>query len=86
MDLQSFDAYVRAGVLRRVRRELALAVVAPGRLPNVVLRVLPSGLWPFTADVAGPSTVAVDLWDAGDSRSRREARDLFDRLVARWSR
>jgi excisionase family DNA binding protein len=84
IDVHGVDAYVRANGLRRARRTLALAPASPGQEANVVLRVPPSGLWPFVASRAGPATVAVDMWDAGEVRSRREARALFDRLVAEW--
>ena len=84
VDVRRFDAYVRPSLLRRVRRDLALVVVAPGHDANLVLRVPPPGMWPFTDGKAGPATVALDLWDAGDARSRREARLRFARLVAEW--
>lgn len=84
VDVNYVEAYVRPSGLRRLQRELVLEPAGPFEEPNVVLRVIPPGLWPFVEHRAGPATVAVDLWDAGDARSRREARALFDRLVTGW--
>jgi hypothetical protein len=56
--------------------------------PNVVLRVVGEGVWPFAPemDVAPRSVVAVDLLEADDERSRRAGAELARPLSWRVSR
>jgi excisionase family DNA binding protein len=49
--------------------------------PNLVVHVPAIDHWPFR-DKAGSVTVALDLWAAGDARSRRTATRMFARTVA----
>lgn len=71
---EDMDAYVPAHVLDKVVRRHHLA---PSDQPNVALRAV-EGPWPFLDDppVAPVAAVVFDLWDLGDSRSRRAARRL----------
>ncbi len=59
-----------------------LALDERSERPNVVLRVVDDGLWPFSPDekVAPAPVVAVDLLEAGDGRSRRAAAQLLQSL------
>jgi hypothetical protein len=49
---------------------------------NLVVHTPAVDHWPFTSG-AGPLTVALDLWEAGDARSRRSAQGLFTRVLER---
>jgi excisionase family DNA binding protein len=49
---------------------------------NLVVRVPPGPRWPFPNGKAGPVAVALDLWEAGDSRSRRAAERLYRAALA----
>lgn len=44
---------------------------------NLMVRVPAGPRWPFSDGKAGPVAVAFDLWEAGDSRSRRAAERLY---------
>jgi hypothetical protein len=71
------EGYVRVEAFDALVGEYALA--GAGRV-NVVLRVPPAELFVFgDEDEAGWPVVAVDLYDAGDDRSRRAAQSLLDR-------
>jgi hypothetical protein len=48
--------------------------------PNLLVHVPAIDHWPFD-ERAGPVTVALDLWDAGDARSRRTATRMFTRTL-----
>lgn len=63
-------------------REALGAVDVPAGDSNVIVRVPAVGEWPFPDGEAGELCVAVDLWDAGDSRSRREARRLYEQALS----
>jgi excisionase family DNA binding protein len=47
---------------------------------NAIVKI-PQGLWPFDQE-PGPTTVALDLWEAGDERSRSSARRLYRNALA----
>jgi hypothetical protein len=79
LDLRMIEVYLRAASLRATVRTLALEPAGPEA--NVLIRVPSAGLWPFDVGEAGPATVAVDLWEAGDSRSQRAADALLQRLL-----
>lgn len=79
LDLRRVEVYLRPAELRGVVEGLGLERAHEDA--NVIVRVPPAGLWPFSDSEAGPATVAVDLWDAGDPRARRAATRLFDRLL-----
>jgi excisionase family DNA binding protein len=49
---------------------------------NLVVRVPPGARWPFSDGKAGPVAVALDLWEAGDGRSRRAAERLYRAATA----
>lgn len=78
--MDEFEGYVRSSVLPSLVARFALDEQA--ERPNVVLRVVDDGLWPFRPDeeVAPAPVVAVDLLEAGDGRSRRTAIGLLKRL------
>jgi excisionase family DNA binding protein len=79
LDLGSSHVYVPSEDVPRLVREFALEPDVAG---NVVVRS-PVGVWPFAdASEAGPATVAADLWELADPRSRRAADRLFDELLA----
>ncbi len=75
-----FEGYVKAS-------ELADLVVRYGldeqaEHPNVVIRVVVDGCWPFRRGqrVAGRAVVAVDLLESDDPRSRRAGAELLECL------
>lgn len=47
--------------------------------PNVLLRMVADGVWPFESDqrYAGRSVVGVDLLESEDPRSRRAGAELL---------
>ena len=75
--VDEFEGYVRSSVLPALVNRFALD--NQSERPNVVLRVVDDDLWPFSPDeeVAPAVVVAVDLLEAGDSRSRRAATQLL---------
>lgn len=74
---ESVEGYVRAGDIDHLVDQLALDDQAAR--PNVLLRIVDDGVWPFEADqrYAGRSVVGVDLLEAGDPRSRRAGAELL---------
>lgn len=78
--VDEFEGYVRSLILTALVNRLALD--ERSERPNVVLRVVDDGLWPFSPDekVAPAPVVAVDLLEAGDGRSRRAAAQLLQSL------
>ena len=78
--VDEFEGYVRSLILPALVNRLALD--ERSERPNVVLRVVDDGLWPFSPDekVAPAPVVAVDLLEAGDGRSRRAAAQLLQSL------
>ncbi len=78
--VDEFEGYVRSSILPALVNRLALD--ERSERPNVVLRVVEDGLWPFSPDekVAPAPVVAVDLLEAGDGRSRRAAAQLLQSL------
>jgi hypothetical protein len=74
------EFYLPASRLACLRR--GLRSMDGGEDPNVIVRVPKVDAWPFPDGRAGPVTVALDLWDAGDVRSRRAADALFRRLLS----
>ncbi len=80
VDIRRAELYLPAATLPALRRGLRLRDVDGD--PNLVVRVPAVDAWPFPDGKAGPVTVALDLWDAGDARSRRAAGALFRRALA----
>lgn len=74
------ELYLPASSLARLVRDLR-AKPATGSEVNLVVHVPAVEPWPFVVE-AGPVTVAFDLWDAGDDRSRRTAANLFQKAIA----
>lgn len=77
MDLGSVEVYLPEHDARRAIRQLHLHPADPTSA-NAVIRVPHAPRWPFLEGRAGPVTVALDLWDTADPRSRRAARPLYD--------
>ena len=75
-----YEGYVRASELPDLVDRLALD--EHSERPNVVLRIVGDEFWPFGSDeeVAPAPVVAIDLLEAGGSRSRRAANRLLARL------
>jgi len=72
--------YLSAAGLEALRR--GMRIIDGGEDPNVIVRVPTVDAWPFPEGRAGPVTVALDLWDAGDVGSRRAGDALFRRLLS----
>lgn len=82
IDADMVELYLPERSVNEMRRGLRAHDAAGDA--NLVVRIPLVDHWPFSGDVAGPVNVAVDLWDARDSRSRRAAERLYRRaLVAR---
>ncbi len=77
----SVDIYLPARALTKLLNVLR-ATEASGSEVNLIVRVPTVDRWPFLAAAAGPVTVALDLWEAGDDRSRRSAQTLFTRAMS----
>lgn len=80
VDVRVVEVYVRAAALNKLVRQLHARPVH--RDANLVVRVPTLADWPFPDEEPGAVTIALDLWDAGDSRSRRAARRLYERALA----
>lgn len=76
MDLASVEVYLSEPDAKRAVRQLHLHPADPTSA-NAVIRIPRVPRWPFPDGRAGPVTVALDLWDAADPRSRRTARQLY---------
>ena len=76
----SVEIYVPAMALSKLMNAVR-AKDASGSEVNLIVRVPTVDRWPFLAD-AGPVTVAFDLWEAGDDRSRRSAQKLFTQAMS----
>ena len=74
---ESVEGYVRAGDIDHLVDQLALDDEAAR--PNVLLRIVDDGVWPFESDqrYAGRSVVGVDLLESEDPRSRRAGAELL---------
>jgi excisionase family DNA binding protein len=72
------EVYLPQDCAEQAIRKLALRPV-PRREANAVVKV-PQGIWPFEAGPAR-AKVALDLWEAGDERSRRTALRLYSSLL-----
>lgn len=73
------DAYVAPSDRARLVGEFALQ---PSDEANVVLRVLPEGLWPFENRRMPLAAAAVDLAEMPDARARRIGKGLIAELQA----
>ena len=80
--VDSVELYVPRGDLEQLVSDLH-AKPASGAEVNLIVRLPAVEHWPFATD-AGPVTVAFDLWDAGDDRSRRTARNLFEHALSAY--
>jgi hypothetical protein len=78
VDPSRVEVYMHKDDVARAMRKLALRPVAR-REANAVVKV-PQGVWPFDGG-PGRAVVALDLWEAGDERSRRTARGLYASLL-----
>lgn len=76
IDLASVEVYLSDDGARRAIRQLHLRPADPTSA-NAVIRVPRGPRWPFPDGHAGPVTIALDLWDAAEPRSRRTARRLY---------
>ena len=74
---ESVEGYVRASDIDHLVDQLALDDQAVR--PNVLLRIVDDGVWPFEPDqrYAGRSVVGVDLLESEDPRSRRAGAELL---------
>jgi hypothetical protein len=80
VDVRGAELYLPAPAVGRMSRALR-ARPADGDA-NLVVRVPAAGRWPFQEGRAGPVAVALDLWEAGDSRSRRAAEELYRQALS----
>lgn len=80
VDARQVEIYLPAAALPRLQR--GLRIRDAGGDPNLIVRVPTIDEWPFPDGKAGPVTVALDLWEAGDARSRRAGDALFRRVLA----
>ncbi|MGP3982113.1 helix-turn-helix domain-containing protein [Streptomyces sp. KR80] len=78
VDPSRVEVYLHRDDAARAMRKLALRPVAR-QDANAVVKV-PQGVWPFY-ESPGRAVVALDLWEAGDERSRRTARKLYSSLL-----
>lgn len=76
IDLGSVEVYLPDDDAKRAIRQLHLHPTDPPSA-NAVIRVPRVPYWPFPDGRAGPVTVALDLWDADEPRSRRTAGRLY---------
>ncbi|MGH9009300.1 MAG: helix-turn-helix domain-containing protein [Acidimicrobiia bacterium] len=76
LDLGSAEVYLSADDAKRAISQLHLHPADPASA-NAVIRIPRAPCWPFPDGRAGPVTVALDLWDAFEPRSRRAARRLY---------
>jgi hypothetical protein len=76
MDLGSVEVYLPEDDATRAISQLHLHPTDPTSA-NAVIRIPRAPHWPFPDGHAGPVTVALDLWDASEPRSRRAARRLY---------
>lgn len=76
------EGYLPASDIDDVVRRLALE--SDPDHPNVFIRVVDDGVWPFDVGqkVASLPVVAIDLLDSSDERSRRAGRALLERLAS----
>ena len=80
IDPARVELYVPAAAMGALVR--GLRAQPAGSDANLVVRVPAAARWPFPDGRAGPVAVALDLWDAGDSRSRRAAEKLYRAALA----
>jgi len=75
-----FEGYVRAGDLDEFVLRFGLDDQADR--PNVLLRAVSDGAWPFLPGqgLAGRAVVAVDLFESDEPRARRAGAELLERL------
>lgn len=76
IDLGSVEVYLSKNDAQRAIGELHLHPADP-MSANAIIRIPRAPHWPFPDGRAGPVTVALDLWDAAEPRSRRVARRLY---------
>ena len=76
LDLASVEVYLPERDARSAINQLRLHPTDPVSA-NVVIRVPLTRHWPFADGRAGPVTIALDLWDLPEPRSRRAARRLY---------
>ena len=76
LDLGSVEVYLSDKEAKRAIRQLHLQPADPPSA-NAVIRIPRVPRWPFPDGRAGPVTVALDLWDSAQQRSRRTAGRLY---------
>lgn len=74
---EGLDFYISEPDLPELVREY---VLEPSDQPNLRVRVVPEGLWPFRDRRMPLAAVAVDLADLPDARSRRVGNQLIDQI------
>lgn len=75
------EVYVREEDVSTMKRQFQASTV-PMSQANLLVRIPTLDPWPLTGEVAGPVAVAVDLWEWGDSRSRRAAQGIYRRELS----
>ena len=75
---KTVELYLREDDLNRMIRTFKARPTTS--VPNLIVHVPTIERWPFR-DKAGPMTIALDLWTAGDARSRRTATAMFTRAL-----
>jgi excisionase family DNA binding protein len=76
VDPARVEIYLPGQAVGPMSRALRARPASPAEA-NLVVRVPAGPRWPFPDGKAGPVAVALDLWEAGDSRSRRAAERLY---------
>lgn len=82
IDTQRIELYLPEADFADMRRVLRVGEAGEGSEANLIVRVPAVEPWPFADEVVGPVTIALDLWEAGDSRSRRAAARLYRKALA----
>jgi len=78
VDLRRVEIYLPEDQAPDVIAALALRQADRGTA-NAVVKI-PQGLWPFDQG-PGPLALALDLWEAGDERSRRSAHRIYGDIL-----
>src|SRR3546814_19592994 len=92
VDLRGIEIYLPQAHVAHFSRTFRAQRDAPD--PNVIVRVPNEVPWPFPSGVAGAAGNALDLFDRGEGRSRRQARAMWEEVMVgrgfedrwRWAR
>lgn len=82
IDTRRVELYLPEAALADMRRDLRVGDAGEGSEANLIVRVPAVEPWPFPDGAVGPVAVALDLWEAGDSRSRLAADRLYRKALA----